>query len=118
MASLENAVRLALQEHWKAVLFEGIGLAVLGLAALVVPALAGLAFTILLGWLLLISGILVLAFTIWARQTPGFWWSLLSALLAIAAGVIVLYRPTQGMLALTTLLAAYFLAKGVLTIVY
>ena len=43
--------------HWKAFLFEGILLAVLGLAALIVPPLASLAVTIFLGWMFLISGI-------------------------------------------------------------
>jgi uncharacterized membrane protein HdeD (DUF308 family) len=118
VVSLDNRIRLAVQEHWKAFLIEGVGLILLGVAALVIPALAGLAFTILLGWLFLISGVVGLALTIWARRTPGLRWSLLSALLAIGAGLILLAQPARGTLTLTVILAAYFLAEGVFTIVY
>src|ERR1700744_2761790 len=104
--------------HWKAFLIEGILLAVLGLAAMIVPPLASLAVTIFLGWLFLISGVAGLALTFWARQLPGFWWSLISALLAIAAGFILLAWPIQGTLTLTIVVGAYFLAEGVATIMY
>jgi len=46
----------AVRGHWKAFLIEGIVLAVLGLAAMVAPLIASLAFTIFLGWMFLISG--------------------------------------------------------------
>ncbi len=108
----------AVREHWKAFLFEGILLVVLGLAAIIVPPLASLAVTIFLGWMFLVSGIAGLALTFWARQMPGFWWSLISAVLAIGAGVILLARPVQGTLTLTIVVGAYFLAEGVTTIMY
>jgi uncharacterized membrane protein HdeD (DUF308 family) len=49
---------------------------------------------------------------------PGFWWSLISAVLAIAAGLILLAMPVQGTLTLTIVVGAYFLAEGVATIMY
>jgi len=49
---------------------------------------------------------------------PGFWWSLISAVLGIAAGLILLIRPIQGVLSLTIVVGAYFLAEGVATIMY
>jgi uncharacterized membrane protein HdeD (DUF308 family) len=49
---------------------------------------------------------------------PGFWWSLISAALAIGAGIILLVRPVQGTLTLTIVVGAYFLAEGVATIMY
>jgi uncharacterized membrane protein HdeD (DUF308 family) len=108
----------AVHEHWKAFLIEGILLVVMGLAAMIVPPLASLAVTIFLGWLFLISGIAGLALTIWARQMPGFWWSLISAALGIAAGIVLLAKPVQGTLTLTIVVGAYFLAEGVATIMY
>ena len=93
-------------------------LAVLGLAAMIVPPLASLAVTIFLGWMFLISGIAGLVVTFWARQMPGFWWSLISAALAVLAGLILLARPMQGVLTLTIVVGAYFLAEGVATIMY
>src|SRR6185312_16638682 len=49
---------------------------------------------------------------------PGFWWSLISAALAIVAGAVLLMRPVQGTLTLTIVVGAYFLAEGVATIMY
>src|SRR6266566_2410489 len=66
----------------------------------------------------LISGVAGLALTLWARGMPGFWWSLLSAVLAIGAGLILLAQPVQGVLTLTIVVGAYFLAEGVATIMY
>ncbi|HKO72593.1 MAG TPA: HdeD family acid-resistance protein [Bradyrhizobium sp.] len=115
---LQSEMRDAVREHWKAFLIEGILLVVLGLAAMIVPPLASLAVTIFLGWMFLISGIVGLALTFWTRQMPGFWWSLISAALAIFAGIVLLARPLQGVLTLTIVVGAYFLAEGVATIMY
>src|SRR6185312_15163118 len=93
---LKSKMRAAVRQHWKAFLFEGILLVILGFAAIIVPPLASLAVTIFLGWLFLVSGIAGLAATFWARAMPGFWWSLASAVLAIIAGLILLARPIQG----------------------
>ena len=118
LANLQSRMSAAVREHWKAFLAEGILLAILGLAAIIVPPFASLAVTIFLGWMFLISGIGGLIVTFWARQLPGFWWSLISALLAIAAGVILLAQPVQGTLTLTIVVGVYFLAEGVATIMY
>jgi uncharacterized membrane protein HdeD (DUF308 family) len=115
---IQAAVSATVKAHWKAFLFEGIVLAVLGLAAMIVPPLASLAVTIFLGWMFLISGIAGLFVTFWARQMPGFWWSLISAALAVLAGLILIARPVQGILTLTIVVGAYFLAEGVATIMY
>src|ERR1700724_2968972 len=115
---LQSEMTAAVREHWKAFLIEGIVLVVLGLAAMIVPPLASLAVTIFLGWMFLISGIVGLAMTFWARQMPGFWWSLISAALAVLAGIVLLAQPAQGTLTLTIVVGAYFLAEGVATIMY
>ncbi|MGE5156913.1 MAG: HdeD family acid-resistance protein [Gemmatimonas sp.] len=118
IARLQSEMRAAVRAHWKAFLIEGILLVILGLAAIVVPPLASLAVTIFLGWMFLISGIAGLALTFWARAMPGFWWSLISAILALIAGFILLTQPAQGTYALTLVVGVYFLAEGVATIMY
>jgi len=115
---LQSAMSETVKAHWKAFLFEGILLAVLGVAALILPPLASLAITIFLGWMFLISVIGGLIVTYWARSSPGFWWSLISAALAVLAGMLLLARPMQAVLTLTIVLGAYFLAEGVATIMY
>src|ERR1700742_5279584 len=118
ITNLQSKMSAAVRQHWKAFLFEGVLLVVLGLAAIIVPPLASLAVTIFLGWMFLVSGIAGLALTFWARQMPGFWWSLISGVLAIGAGIILLAQPVQGTLTLTIVVGAYFLAEGVATIMY
>ena len=118
IAKLQSEMNAAVREHWKAFLFEGILLVILGLAAMIVPPLASLAVTIFLGWMFLVAGVAGLALTFWARQMPGFWWSLISAALAVSAGIILLAKPAQGVLTLTIVVGAYFLAEGVATIMY
>ena len=118
ISRLQSAMSRAVKSHWKAFLFEGILLVVLGIAALILPPLASLAIAIFLGWMFLVSGIGGLIVTYWARSTPGFWWSLISAALAVLAGMLLLARPMQAVLTLTIVLGAYFLAEGVTTIMY
>ncbi|MCP1950317.1 uncharacterized membrane protein HdeD (DUF308 family) [Bradyrhizobium japonicum] len=48
---LQSAMNQTVKAHWKVFLFEGILLAVLGVAALILPPLASLAITIFLGWM-------------------------------------------------------------------
>jgi uncharacterized membrane protein HdeD (DUF308 family) len=108
----------ALREGWRFLLIEGIILLVLGAAAIIVPPIATLAVAIILGWLFLISGIVGLVMTFMMRHAPGFWWSLFSAVVGIAAGVALLGWPGAGVLSLTLLLIAFFILEGVATIMY
>src|SRR6266516_1926293 len=117
-SQLRRALAQAVHEHWVLFLVEGIVLVVLGFLAIVIPPLATLAVTIFLGWLFLISGIVGLVTTFWARHAPGFWWSLLSAVLAIAAGLVLLIEPISGAVSLTLLLIVFFIIEGVLSIMY
>jgi uncharacterized membrane protein HdeD (DUF308 family) len=115
---IQAALSGAIREHWKLFLVEGIVLVLLGLAAILVPPIATLAFTLVIGWLFLISGIVGLITTFYMRNAPGFWWSLLSAVIAIAAGITLLAWPISGSVSLTLLLIAFFVMEGVVTIMY
>ena len=109
---------MTLHEHWKAYLFEGIVLLLLGAAAIVVPQIATLTVALLIGWLLLFSGIVGLITTFQMRSAPGFWWSLISAILAIAAGIVLLASPVGGAITLTFVLIAFFIIEGVASIMF
>ncbi len=73
--------------------------------------MATLAFTVFLGWLFVISGVLGLV-TTFGRGRGGFWWSLLSAVLSVAVGVLMVFWPVNGTVSLTLVLAAFFVADG------
>jgi uncharacterized membrane protein HdeD (DUF308 family) len=111
------ALGRALHEHWGLFLAEGIILVILGLLAIIVPPLASLAVTIFIGWLFVISGIAGLIMTFMARRAPGFWWSLISAVIALIAGALLLWQPVLGVLSLTFVLIAFFLIDGILSII-
>jgi uncharacterized membrane protein HdeD (DUF308 family) len=115
---LQQAVAQSIRDHWVLFLVEGVILVILGVLAIVIPPIATLAVTILIGWLFIVSGIVGLITTFMARQAPGFWWSLLSAVVAIVAGVLLLVWPLSGVLTLTLLLIVFFTIEGVLTIMY
>jgi uncharacterized membrane protein HdeD (DUF308 family) len=115
---IQRAVATSLHEHWKMFLIEGIVLVVLGLIAIALPPVAALAVDFLLGWLFLVSGIVGLVATFGMRQAPGFWWSLVSAALAILAGLVLLARPASGVLTLTLILIVFFTMEGVASIMY
>jgi uncharacterized membrane protein HdeD (DUF308 family) len=118
LAKFQRAVADALHVHWKLYLAEGIVLLALGFIAIVIPPLATLAVTILFGWLFFISGIVGIFTSFWMRQAPGFWWSLVSAVLGIVVGVSLLAMPLSGALSLTVVLIAFFIIEGVTTILF
>ena len=115
---LQRAVGQSLRRHWVLFLVEGIVLVVLGILAILVPPIATLTFTLVIGWILLISGVVGLITTFMARHAPGFWWSLLSAVLGIVVGLILLARPVVGAVSITLLLIVFFIVEGIASIMY
>lgn len=116
--SVQTAVGAAVRRHRGLFLFEGILLTVLGVIAVVVPVVASLAATLFFGWIFLLSGVVGLFTTLQGRHVPGFWWSLLSAVVGMVAGVLLLGWPSQGVFSLTAVLIAFLLVEGTITIFY
>jgi uncharacterized membrane protein HdeD (DUF308 family) len=106
-----------MREYWGLFLAEGVVVTILGLAAIIVPPIAGLFATVVFGWLFLIAGIVSLVATLGARKAPGFGWSLLSAAVAIIAGGLLLWNPLQGLVTLTYVLTAFFIVDGIFVII-
>jgi uncharacterized membrane protein HdeD (DUF308 family) len=116
--TVTNELAGAVRRHWGLFLSEGIALVVLGALAVAAPAIASVAAAALFGWILLVSGLAGLITTLRGRRVPGFAWSLVSALIGIAAGALLLGWPLQGTVSLTTILIAFLLIEGVVTILY
>jgi uncharacterized membrane protein HdeD (DUF308 family) len=115
---LRTTVASSLHAHWQLFLVEGIVLLVLGILAIVVPPIATIAVEVLIGWLLLVSGIVGLIATLRMRSAPGFWWSLLSAVLGIVAGVVLLRWPLSGAVSLTLILTVFLVVEGLASILF
>jgi uncharacterized membrane protein HdeD (DUF308 family) len=111
-------VTKVIREHATLFVIEGAVLLILGFLAVLIPSLATLGVTIFIGWLFLVSGAMGLIATFWARGAPGFWWSLVSALLGIAAGLVLVAGPAGGAVSLTLVLIVFFVIEGVATIMY
>jgi uncharacterized membrane protein HdeD (DUF308 family) len=88
-------------------------LVLLGLAAIFLPLRLGVA---LLWWLFMIGGAAGLATTMVMRSAPGFWWSLLSALLALAIAILLLAVPELAIVGLPLLLMTFLVVEGIATI--
>jgi uncharacterized membrane protein HdeD (DUF308 family) len=116
--TIQTAVGQAVSRHRGLFLFEGILLSTLGVIAVLVPVLASFAATIFFGWIFLVSGVVGLFTTLRGRNVPGFWWSLLSAIVGIVAGVLLIGWPAQGVFSLTSVLIAFLLVEGAITIFY
>ena len=113
---LRRRLALTIHAHWKLFLAQGIVMMVLGFLAVVEPNIATLAVTLFVGWLFLIAGVFRAASAWHSRQMPGFGWSILTALLSVALGVILILRPLAGVLTLTMVLVAFFIVEGIASI--
>lgn len=104
----------ALKKYRTWYMIYGIVLIALGLLAIAMPYVATIAVELTIGWLLVIGGVFGLIATFSGGQsTPGFWWSLLVAVLYLLAGVALLWHPVAGAVMLTLILVAYLIAGGI-----
>ena len=108
----ENAVRV----HWALFLIQGIVMVILGILAVVWPQISTIAADLYIGWTFLISGILGLVTMFWARGTPAFLWSMLTAALSLIVGVLLVWHPVTGVVSLTLALVALFVVEGIFQI--
>ena len=99
--------------RWLLIL-EGVALVLLGLVSAIAPFAATIAVTLVVGWVLLLAGVIRLVSSL-THRGPGWGWALLSALVSVVVGVLLLARPVAGAYSLTLLLAAYFLAHALLS---
>jgi uncharacterized membrane protein HdeD (DUF308 family) len=111
------AARKAIADNWGWFLTIGIVLVLAGIAAIAFPLLSTIAAKIALGWIFLVSGVLLLVHAFSIQQWRGFLLGLLVGLLYVVAGGWLAFFPFAGIVTLTILLAALFLAEGVLEVV-
>jgi uncharacterized membrane protein HdeD (DUF308 family) len=96
----------------------GGGAALAGCAALISPWTASAAIVRLLGWFLIISGVLQGIGLIGTRQVPYFWLELISAVLAIVIGLLLLRHTDAGLLFFSVLLIVYFMIEGIVKTIF
>jgi uncharacterized membrane protein HdeD (DUF308 family) len=114
-ASMPIAALFRKSRRWSIVL--SVLLILAGAAAIILPPAAGLAVTILAGWLLAFSGIVHFGYAWHARHRGGVAWEVLIGVLYLATGIYLLWNPILGIAAVTLALAIYLLVEGVLEFV-
>jgi uncharacterized membrane protein HdeD (DUF308 family) len=116
MQTLTPELQQELGERWKGLRAAAIVAIVVGLVAVLVPAIASVGTAIFIGWILLFAGAWML-FDAWSVRGAGriairvFW-----ALLTEFAGLYLILAPLEGTVTLTFVLVAYFIAIGAVRI--
>jgi uncharacterized membrane protein HdeD (DUF308 family) len=117
-AAMREAMRETVKRYSLWYLLEGVLMVVAGVLALVYPYIASVTLVFLLGWILVISGVLQGIGLIGARDVPHFWMQLTSVVLAILIGVLLLRNPDAGLLIMTVLLIVFFVVEGISKIIF
>jgi uncharacterized membrane protein HdeD (DUF308 family) len=113
-----EAMRQTVKRYWLWYLIEGVLLVVAGILAVIYPVISSVSVVVLLGWLLIVSGVLQGISLIGAGQVPHFWLQLISVILAVLVGVLFLRDPAQELLTITLLLIIFFMIEGISKIVF
>ncbi|MGA7372213.1 MAG: HdeD family acid-resistance protein [Methyloceanibacter sp.] len=113
-AAMRDALRETVRRHSLLYLIQGVLMLVTGVLALIYPWIASVTIVRLLGWFLIISGMLQGIGLISAREVPYFWLEVISAVLAIVIGLLLLRHIDAGMLFFGVLFIVYFMIEGIL----
>jgi uncharacterized membrane protein HdeD (DUF308 family) len=90
----------------------------LSVVAIVLPGLAAIAVTILLGWLFVFSGLIGLIVAWGSAHLHGTRWSVVSSLVALVAGFALMIFPIDNVRLLMNLLGLFFAADGLFSLMY
>ena len=83
-----------------------------GIIAIAAPEFSGLGITILVGWLLILSGIFHLVFAWKVHATGRKIWEILVGVVYLIVGIDLVRHPLAGLLTLTLVLAVYLLFES------
>jgi uncharacterized membrane protein HdeD (DUF308 family) len=107
----------ALRSNWLWFVLLGVALIIVGFIALGALGIATLATALVLGALLLVSGVFETVGAFWSRGWSGFFLSLLSGVLSVIVGLMFLRAPLDAVVVLTLLLACLLLVSGLFRII-
>lgn len=105
--------RADLHQAWLFFLAQGLIVTLLGLAAIAAPVAASMVADIFVGWLFLASGAIGLFTVFRTKRAHGSFWVGVASILTLLAGALLLWRPVEGVLTLSVILAGFFIAEGV-----
>jgi len=115
---MRQAMRDTVRRYSLWYLLQGVLMVVAGILALVYPLVASTAIIYLLGWVLILSGVVQGIGLIGARHVPHFWLQLISVAISIIVGVLLLREPEGGLLIMTVLLIVFFMVEGMSKVIF
>jgi uncharacterized membrane protein HdeD (DUF308 family) len=93
-------------------------LIVLGLFAILIPSLSGVAITLFFGWAMILSGVTHLIFAFKTHTTGSRIWEILVGAVYLITGIVLIMHPLDGLLVLTLVLAYYLFFEGIVEVVH
>jgi len=103
----------SLRHKWGWFLALGILLVLLGTIALIIMPAATIATVMVLGWLMVFSGVFEGIHALQVRGWRGVLLHLVGGLVGVVLGLLIVTRPVAGALAWTMLFASFFLVVGI-----
>ena len=103
-------------QYWGWFLAFGIGVSILGVAAVVRSVAATVASMLFFGWLLVLASGIEIAQAVMVGHWAGFFHHLLAAILFGVAGLLLVTRPLKSAEIVTVFMAMFFLVSGLFQI--
>jgi uncharacterized membrane protein HdeD (DUF308 family) len=115
---MREAMRETVRRHSLWYLIQSALMILAGILALVYPVVSSVGVIFLLGWILIINGVVQSISLVDVRKVPHFWLQLVSVVLSVIVGVLLLRHPGEGLLTLTLLLIVFFIVEGISKVIF
>jgi len=109
--TLAEHIEHELSMHKGKYIFQGTIFIMAGVLAALFPATTALHIELIVGFILLLTGVLQFVLTLRSKMH---WWALLSACLSVVIGFAVVWKPLVVLKAFVTVLAIFMTAEGLL----
>jgi uncharacterized membrane protein HdeD (DUF308 family) len=106
-----------IRHKWGWLLVLGLSMVILGTIALFITPAATFGTVLVLGWLLVVSGVVEAIQSFRVRKWGGIFLHLIGGVLGVLVGLLVVTHPVAGALAFTLLFASFFTIIGVFRLV-
>jgi len=101
------------KNKWGVILFLGVLFIIGGVSAISYPLLWTGGVVLLLGWVILLSGVFRLVDAFATMKHGGFIWKVMGSLLYILTSIFILKFPLTGAITLTLTLGLFFIVEGI-----
>jgi uncharacterized membrane protein HdeD (DUF308 family) len=106
-----------LRRRWGWLMTLGILMLILGTIALIIMPAATIGTVLVLGWLLVVSGIIEAIHAFRVRRWGGIFLHLVGGILGVLVGLLIVTHPVAGALAWTLLFSSFFTVIGLFRLI-